>query len=66
MRLIINGNPSEFPDGIGIDGILNHYQVNPERVVIELNTNIIKKHEWLGAVLQNNDTLELISFVGGG
>lgn len=66
MNLTINGNPSEFPDGTGINGILDHYQVNPEGVVIELNSNIIKRHEWPGTSLKENDTLELITFVGGG
>ena len=66
MRLTINGNLSEFPDGTGINAILDHYQVNPEGVVIELNSNIIKRHEWQSVSIKNNDTLELITFVGGG
>lgn len=66
MHLTINGHPFECPDGTGITGILDHYRVAPEGVVIELNSHIIKRHEWPGTALQNNDTLELITFVGGG
>jgi sulfur carrier protein len=66
MRLTINGSPSELPDGTRIGGILDHYNVNTDGVVVALNSRILKRAEWEETSLQNDDTLELISFVGGG
>ncbi len=66
MRITVNGKVEEFPEGIGIHGILDDFKIRPEGIVVELNSTIIRKNEWQNAVLQNNDAVELISFVGGG
>ncbi|MFH0785820.1 MAG: sulfur carrier protein ThiS [Pseudomonadota bacterium] len=37
-----------------------------EALVVELNGEIIKQEHWSKVQLQDNDALELLSFVGGG
>ena len=42
----------------------NNYK--PEHVVVELNEEIIPKEKYEQIVLKQNDTLEVLSFMGGG
>ncbi|MEN6621628.1 MAG: thiamine phosphate synthase [Smithella sp.] len=38
----------------------------PQKVVVEVNLKIIPREQWPNIQLQNNDHVEIISFVGGG
>lgn len=42
----------------------NRYQTN--RIAVELNGEILPKTEYASTQLSNGDTLEIVSFVGGG
>ena len=39
---------------------------NPERIVVERNLVILKQDEFASTVIQDGDTIEILSFVGGG
>lgn len=39
---------------------------DPKRIAVECNGEIIPKAQYDAAVLQDGDTLEVVSFVGGG
>ncbi|MBR4766866.1 MAG: sulfur carrier protein ThiS [Clostridia bacterium] len=39
---------------------------NPERIVVERNLVILKQDELASTVIQDGDTIEILSFVGGG
>jgi thiamine biosynthesis protein ThiS len=40
--------------------------LSPAKVVIEVNLRIIPRDEWPQVGLQDKDSIEIISFVGGG
>lgn len=42
----------------------NHYQIN--RIAVELNYEILPKSTYASTTLKDGDTLEVVSFVGGG
>ena len=66
MRVTVNGALKEFPDGTTAIHMLNLLKVQPERVVVELNLNILKRAQLPGAVLKEGDRVEVVHFVGGG
>lgn len=67
MNLIINGKTVTVGDEIETVEHLPQAQSLHERVVIvELNKNILQKEEHSDACLKDGDTLEVVSFVGGG
>ena len=66
MRLMINGEPRELPEGATVPVLLEALQVAPERVVVEVNLNILKRAQHAGTVLQEGDQVEIVQFVGGG
>ena len=66
MFLTLNGEPREVPDGTTVSQLLQLLKVTPERVVVEINLNILKRAEHAGTVLNAGDQVELVQFVGGG
>lgn len=66
MHLCINGQNREFPEPLNIGQLLEHLELNSERVVVELNREILTADKHADIQLQDGDTLELIQFVGGG
>lgn len=66
MQLTINGKNSNFPSPLNLQDYLKKQNIDLEAIVVEINEKIIKKTEWPTTILQENDVVELIMFVGGG
>ena len=66
ILIIINGDEKFIPEGISILELLDIYKINKDRVVIELNKNIIGKNDFEETILKDKDLLEIVTFVGGG
>lgn len=66
MQLTINGRQETCPDSLTISSLLEHLEVKPERVAVEVNENIVKRVEYKTHNLNDGDTLEILNFVGGG
>lgn len=39
---------------------------DPKRIAVERNGDIVPKSQYDAAILENGDSLEIVSFVGGG
>ena len=61
----INGK-TEALAGLNIAEIVEKFGYNKARVAVELNGNIVPKAKYAETVVKENDTLEIVSFVGGG
>ncbi len=66
MKLILNGTVSEIQEGITVAGLLEDLQIEPGRVAVEVNLNIIKKADFQNHILGDGDSVEIVNFVGGG
>ena len=66
MKVILNGESKECPEGITIENLLDLYKIDKNRVAVELNMQIIPKKELSTLVLRDTDLLEVVTFVGGG
>ena len=66
MKLIINGNETELSDNLSVSGLLKNLEIEPARVAVEVNLNIIKKNDFQNCVLKDGDKVEIVNFVGGG
>ncbi len=62
----VNGENKVIPQGISILKLLESLQINKDRVVIEINKQILKKEVFDSTNLSENDQLEIVTFVGGG
>ena len=66
MLIILNGEKKDVPDGITVSGLLEHLNIQHQRVAVERNEEIVKKTTYADTVLKDGDALEVVSFMGGG
>jgi sulfur carrier protein len=65
-KMKVNGKNMDMDEITTISSLLNKLGINEEKVVVELNKEIVIKEEYSKINLQEDDTIEVISFVGGG
>ncbi len=66
MQLTINGQIRTINDATNISDLLEQLNLTADRVVIELNQEILATERLAETPLKEGDKLELIQFVGGG
>jgi thiamine biosynthesis protein ThiS len=66
MTIILNGQKRVIPDGITVLGLLEHLGIQQQRVAVERNEEIVKKALYAETALGEGDSLEVVSFMGGG
>lgn len=66
MIITLNGEKREAPDGVTVLGLLQFLKVQPERVAVELNLNVVKKDAYATAQVKDGDSVEVVSFMAGG
>lgn len=66
MQCTVNGELLYFETDITITALLDHLDVDDNRIVVEHNGELIKRSVFKKQVVKNNDRLELLEFVGGG
>ncbi len=66
MRITVNGQESELPNGWTLLTLLEHLSLRPERLAVERNRLIVPRDRWSEVLLVENDSLEIVQFVGGG
>ena len=62
----LNGEKRQFQENISLSGLLFKLSILKEKVVIELNLEIISKDKYEETFLKNGDEVEIVHFVGGG
>ena len=64
--MILNGKTIDLKEDISGEQLLKDYDLNPQKVVVEVNMEILDDEVYSTYLLKNEDTVEVISFVGGG
>jgi thiamine biosynthesis protein ThiS len=62
----VNGNSIEVRNGTALKEFLISSDYDISRIAVELNGEIVPKKDYDGVFLKNSDSLEIVSFVGGG
>lgn len=62
----INGEKKDVRDGTLLLDYLISEGYNPQRVAVERNGDIVPKDRYKEEILNQEDTLEIVQFVGGG
>ena len=66
MKVRINGDDREIPDGLTVATLLTYIGMPTERVAIERNLDILPRANWKTTEVLANDSYEIVHFVGGG
>jgi sulfur carrier protein len=65
VNITINGEAASI-DPLSVQDYLLHLGIDPRRVAVELNRDILPKAAYQDTTLKEGDNLEIVHFVGGG
>ena len=66
MRIQVNGEPREVEENVPLPKLIAELKLKPEQIAIELNHNVVRRAQWDNTLLQPDDKVEIVHFVGGG
>src|SRR5580692_11798567 len=66
LRLTVNGEKRAAAPGTTVSGLLAAMGVDPARVAVERNEDVVPRKTWTEAALADGDKIEIVAFVGGG
>ncbi|MEE9515141.1 MAG: sulfur carrier protein ThiS [Candidatus Brocadiales bacterium] len=66
MRLKINGETETYPDGITVRELLDSLGTGNRPVAVELNRKVLPGNKLKEQILREDDSIEIVTFVGGG
>ena len=65
-KIQLNGTPYEIHDGTNLNELLNKLKIRKNKVAIEVNGEIVEKNKYPNLILNENDKVEIVQFIGGG
>lgn len=66
IAIIVNGETREAKPGSTVTDLLHEMGLDPGRVAIERNLEILARPAWQKTNIQAGDRYEIVQFVGGG
>ena len=66
IEIVLNGDPRRVPPGLSVNQLLVFLEVDPSRVAVERNREIVRKTSWSETSIGPGDQIEIVWFVGGG
>ena len=66
MNIILNGKPYVLENSNNLLNILKTLDINPQNLIAEVNGEIVTAKEFENKIINENDVIELVKFVGGG
>jgi sulfur carrier protein len=64
--ITVNGTPEKNIEGLSLTAYLEQENYQITRIAVERNGEILPKSQYAETILKDGDTLEIVSFVGGG
>jgi thiamine biosynthesis protein ThiS len=65
MKITLNGQPRDLPEGATIHSVLAELKLTPDKVAVELNRRLVRAAGY-ATPLKEGDVVEVVTFVGGG
>jgi len=66
ITITVNGEPRGAQSGSMVTDLLREMGLDPARVAIERNLEILSRPDWERTTVQAGDRYEIVQFVGGG
>lgn len=66
MTITLNGERFELDSPMSVAALLARLDIDPRRVAVEHNLNIIKRQTFQDTLIGDGDSVEIVNFVGGG
>ncbi len=65
-KIQLNGTSYEINNGTNLNELLKNLKIQKNKVAIEVNGEIVEKNKYPNLILDNNDKVEIVHFIGGG
>ncbi|MCS7026966.1 MAG: sulfur carrier protein ThiS [Bryobacteraceae bacterium] len=66
MEILVNGEVVSAPEDATLQTLIETVGLDPSRVAVELNGEIVRRANWATTRLSPGSKVELVQFVGGG
>ncbi len=66
MQLILNGEQREFSGVVTLADLVSQLGLDPRKVAVERNLEIVPRSSYRTTALAGDDRLEIVHFIGGG
>ncbi|HXQ72367.1 MAG TPA: sulfur carrier protein ThiS [Pyrinomonadaceae bacterium] len=66
MRVYVNGESRELSGSLSLAELVTQLDLPAARIAVELNRTVVRRHDWSTTMLQDDDRVEIVHFVGGG
>lgn len=66
MNVTINGKFESAPEGATVADLLDRLELQPVRVAVEINEDLVPRRCFAEHALNDGDRIEIVTFVGGG
>jgi len=66
MKIKINGGSENVGSNLNLAQLIADKKLSPEKIVVEYNLRVVPASEWSGIIINDNDSIEILSFLGGG
>lgn len=66
MRLTVNGDAADVPDGTTVAGLVAARAEEHRRVAVAVNADVVPRSRWSSTALADGDTVEVLVAVAGG
>jgi thiamine biosynthesis protein ThiS len=66
LHITLNGDPVELAGPLTVIELLSRFEIDPRRVAVEHNLQVLKRAAYVDTVVHDGDRVEIVNFVGGG
>ena len=66
MKVFINGEQKDFSSAVSLAELVEQLDLPAARIAIEVNREVVRRGDWGGTMLKDEDRIEIVHFVGGG
>jgi sulfur carrier protein len=66
MKIKINGELNQVPNGLSVAALLAHLGMNTGRIAVERNLDVLPRAQWATTAVSEGDAYEIVQLVGGG
>jgi thiamine biosynthesis protein ThiS len=66
VKVRLNGQERDLPEGATLGDLVRALGLEPSRIAVERNGQVVPKARYDAEVLSEGDRLEIVHFVGGG
>ena len=65
-KIQLNGYSYKINIGTNLNELLNKLKIQKNKVAVEINGEIVEKNKYTNLILNKDDKVEIVHFIGGG